>query len=288
MEIIKIAIFLPIGIFVFVFLVLVRNTFIPRLKNFDSPKSFGMQYEDVYFSSRDKIRLSGWLIAKDKSQPWIIICHGLGANKSDVLEIANFLYKRNFNVFLFDFRAHGESAGFSTSFGYLESRDLSAAIDFLKSKEKHLFGLGVLGISMGASVAIMAAANNKDIKAVVLDSPYIDLDEAIIEHAKFLFPVFSRFFGKLAVFSYRIRFLVDSSQISPIKVISEISRRPVLIINGAEDNRMQADQALRLFQAAKEPKEIWLVPYAGHLASYLADKPQYEKRVGDFFEKHLR
>jgi len=75
----------------------------------------------LFFSS-DGLILKGWIIQKDKSLVTIIFCHGLGMNKSDLLSLAKSIYDAGFNLFLFDFRGHGDSSGSTTSFGYLEER----------------------------------------------------------------------------------------------------------------------------------------------------------------------
>ena len=293
-SILKILVVLPLGLFLFVFILLVRNTYLPRYSLSTKPIEYNIPYQDISFKTKDGFLIKGWLITKDKEKPGfaspiIILLHGLGANKSDMLDSALFLYSASFNILTFDFRAHGESNGMVTSFGYLEERDLEGAIEYLKSnpilKDARI---GLFGISMGGAVAIVAGASRLEIKAIVADSPYVDLDESIITHTKMTLPIPGDFLGRLAVMAYRLRFLKDSARFSPLKSISKISPGAILIINGAEDDRMKPEDAKRLYDAAGEPKELWLVKGAGHLEGYNNAPGEYEKKVVDFFRKYLK
>jgi dipeptidyl aminopeptidase/acylaminoacyl peptidase len=287
--ILKILIALPLGLFLFVFILLVRNTYLPRYSLSTTPKDYNIPYQDISFKTKDGFLIKGWLIIKDKEKPVIILLHGLGANKSDVLDFAQFLYSASFNILMFDFRAHGESRGMVTSFGLLEERDLEGAIEYLESnpllKDKMI---GLFGISMGGAIAIVAGASHPEIKAIVVDSPYVDLDESVITHTKMILPLPWNWLGRLAVMAYRLRFLTDSSKFSPLKTISRISPRTVFIINGARDDRMRPEDAKRLYDAAGEPKELWLVEGAGHLEGYSNAPGEYEKKVAGFFKEYLK
>ncbi|HOX55168.1 MAG: alpha/beta fold hydrolase [Candidatus Omnitrophica bacterium] len=286
--ILKIIFIFLLGVFLFVFFFLVRNTTNPRRPVYSTPKDYGFDFRNVEFKTEDGLKLKGWLILNEQASPTIIICHGFGTNRSDVLVLADFIERAGYNIFLFDFRGHGESQGWYTSFGYLEQKDLEAACEFLKQNQAiKSKAFGVLGVSMGGSIAIMTAAKSDDIKAVVADSPYIDLDTSIIRHARMLLKIPGDFFGRLAIFSYRLRFFVDSSKISPLKEIPKISPRAVMIISGAKDKRMPSFDAEKLYLNAGYPKEFFLTLYAGHTESFWQNREEYERRVINFFRKYL-
>jgi dipeptidyl aminopeptidase/acylaminoacyl peptidase len=248
-----------------------------------------MNFIDIEFNTIDGLKLKGWLLLKNEFRPTIIICHGFGTNRSDVLVLANFLFKAGYNILLFDFRAHGESQGWYTSFGYLEKKDLEAAVRYLENNQKiKNKNFGVMGVSMGAAVAIMTAAENQKIKSVVADSSYADLDRSILRHTKFLLKLpFSSFLGRLAIFSYRLRFFTDSSELSPFKLISKISPRAIMIINGTNDVRIPPEDAELLYMNAHQPKELFLTVSSGHAGSFWHDTEEYQRRVIEFFYKYL-
>ena len=104
------------------------------------PDQFKLPYENVTFRTEDKVQLKGWFIpAPEESEKTIILMHGWGMNRADILKNTYFLHDLGFNLFYFDFRALGESGGKTSSIGYLELKDITAAISFLK--ETLYFGL---------------------------------------------------------------------------------------------------------------------------------------------------
>lgn len=268
------------------FVLLVSNTFLPRYPYHDTPSMFRLPFETVQFTATDGLRLTGWLILKDKARPWIILCHGLGASKTDILPYGIFLYKRGFNLFFFDFRAHGESQGLATSFGHREQRDLEGAIRFLQKRYPET-RLGVWGNSLGGAVALLVASRENAIRAVCADSPYHDLEGSLNRHLNLIFRLPRIPFGYFARWAYEIRFLTLIQRVSPVRVVDKISPRAVFLINGAKDQRMLATETKELYERAGEPREIWIAPEAGHLEAYSFYPEDYEGKVSSFFEKHL-
>jgi len=131
-----------------------------------------MSFERVRFRATDGVWLSGWKITAALGRPWVIFCHGLGANRSDLLELAANLFTRRFNLLLFDFRGHGESGGRGTTFGCHEQRDLEGALAYLGTQpEVGDRPYGAVGVSMGASVALAVAARDERLHALALAEP---------------------------------------------------------------------------------------------------------------------
>ena len=93
------------------------------------------------------------------------------------MHVAPWLHEAGFNVLLFNWRAHGQSEGEVVTLGFNERYDLIAAVQFAKSKGAER--VGVLGFSMGGTVAIATAAVYEDIDAVVADSPFVDVLSAV-------------------------------------------------------------------------------------------------------------
>ena len=245
-----------------------------------TPESFNLEYENVTFETSDGLKLKGWFLPSNKNNNTIIVMHGYPTNKADVLPFSMFLLKK-FNVFLFDFRSFGESQGTYTTTGYKEVKDLDAAVEYLKSRED-VKNIGALGFSLGASVAIMN--KNNDIKAIVADSAYSNLNnmiEAMYRH--FLF--FKYPFVQLTGVYSKIFFGLDTKDINPANDIKNINH--VLIIHGEKDSQIPINEAYILHNANKKT-ELWIVENADHGEIYALNKEEYEKRVLEFFEKHLR
>jgi pimeloyl-ACP methyl ester carboxylesterase len=148
------------------------------------PQDFGLQYEDVSFDPRDgEPLLHGWLLPSESDGPAIILVHGIGGQRSadGAVEIAARLVDAGYAVLLFDLRGHGESNGDRVSGGYFERRDVLGAYDFMLERGTSPGTIGLLGLSMGAGIAIMAAAQEDGIAAVVADTPFADIDDRIVE-----------------------------------------------------------------------------------------------------------
>ncbi|HKV38472.1 MAG TPA: alpha/beta fold hydrolase, partial [Blastocatellia bacterium] len=154
----------------------------PRLKRLSQLKSphlkhffqrIGYPVEDVTFHSFDATRLSGWWLPVSSSVsseasvsdsatvPSVVVLHGVKKNRSDVIRTGLVLRRAGFNVLMLDGRAHGNSGGRYVTYGYYECRDVEAALDWLVNEKKVARDLvGLAGESMGAAIALQAAAAN--------------------------------------------------------------------------------------------------------------------------------
>ena len=270
-------------------LLFLRNTILPRLPLAGEPIQLGLQAETVRFHATDGVSLEGWKIPGDPAKPWIILCHGMGSNRSDLLEIAAGLHRAGFNLFLFDFRGHGGSAGRVTSFGWLEQRDLEGALAFLgQQPDVPARPYGIYGISMGASVALCVAGRDERVGAVAADSPYANLEDSLGRHMRLMYPVPRVPFEWFILATYRLRFGVWPEQVSPVRAAGALGGRPLLLIQGAEDHRMPVADAQTIATAAGPSGELWVIGGAGHLEGFGLDPARFLAKLSRFFVSSLR
>ncbi|MBI4745976.1 MAG: alpha/beta fold hydrolase [Deltaproteobacteria bacterium] len=270
--------------------ILYMNSHPQRYSLYIPPSEFGITYEEAQFDTSDGIRLKGWFIKGNGKGglPTVIVCHGLGANRSDFTELAAGLSRGGYNVLLFDFRGHGDSQRVASSFGYLEQKDILGAIRYVKErKDVDAEWIAVYGFSMGGAVAVLTAAETSDIKAVIADSSFTALKEQGERLFKGSF-LPSSIFLKPMVWMYELYFRVDADEIEPINKIHRLSPAAIMIIGGGEDEQMPSSDAMRLFAAAREPKELWLVPGAVHGGTVYMTGDEYRKRVLRFLDTHLK
>ncbi len=266
-------------------LVTVYRALSPRhLRNSITPDFFNLPYQAVTFPAADGLLLSGWLLpSSKKTTATIICCHGYPANKSDILPAVSFLYPE-FNLFLFDFRAHGDSQGRLVTFGLRESRDILGAINWLKKQpEAKDLPLGIYGYSLGGAVAIKTAASTKEIRAIVTDSTYADFPEMIIQYYggfgpfKWLLGFLSKSLGNLVLKG-------DLSRLSPKNIIGGV-KSPLLIIHSSNDPFIPVTHARRLYEKAKgSTVELLILPGATHGVGL---QNEYQERITAFFKKYL-
>ncbi|MFH2067972.1 MAG: alpha/beta fold hydrolase [Candidatus Omnitrophota bacterium] len=249
------------------------------------PADLGLESRDVVFQTRDGKTLKGWFIPSKKARGTIIGCHGYPANKSDILPVISFL-NPEFNLLLFDFRAHGESEGFITTFGLKEVWDLEAAIDYLKedpdAKSKPV---GVWGYSLGGAVAILTAAGNPHIKAVVSDSAFANFPEMVTVNFQNLGPL-KYAFSFLSRLLSRVIFRMDYIRNSPEFHIGKV-HVPVLLIHSPNDEFVPIDHARRLYRNANPPKEL-LETGGTHTSFEHARVDDYQTKTRNWFEKYLQ
>lgn len=257
-----------------------------RLRCDESPDVRGLEWQSLSFPSLDGTSLSAWLIPNPATRAAVIVCHGFGCNKSSMLPYAQFLASR-LNVFLLDFRGHGDSGGAWTTIGYYERWDVLAAADEL---QRLGFGpIGVLGVSMGAAVAVLAGAESNRIAAMVADSPFARLRHAVTQSARHRgYPgAVAPLVATLACRTAAMQLRHPISGCDPIHVVPAIAPRPLFIIHGADDDLIRASEAQSLYAAAGEPRELWLLPGSGHAMAFTDAPEEYRERVTGFFAKWL-
>lgn len=253
------------------------------------PDMFRLPYEKISFLTKDRIMLRGWFIpAPEESDKTVLVLHGMGNNRGDMLQHTHFLHEAGFNLMYFDFRAAGESDGSMSTVGYLETRDLEAALDFLKThKEEESKHLGVYGLSMGSSVAVYSVAHDSTVKSLLLEACFDSYEKTVGRWAWIHMKIPYYPFVHLALFFVRAKLKQDPEEYSPKFWLSKIAPRPLLMIHGSHDELCGIKDAQALFKTAGEPKDLWLVPGATHGKCAEVGGEEYKKRVTEFFTRTL-
>jgi len=251
------------------------------------PAQYGLTYEEVVFPSRDGLTLRGWFILAPEARGTVVFCHGHAGSMDPDVRYVPALHERGYNVLMFDFRGHGRSEGQHVSMGYYERQDLLGAVDYLQSRG--IDRVGVLGFSMGGAVAMATASHSEAIRAVVSDGGFARLSDAITAGVRerglpgYLAPLA----GHLIIWLTGLRLGCPLSEADPIHWVDKIAPRALFIIQGALDPFVTVEEAGELYTAAGEPKEIWVVPEAGHRQADRCHPEEYRHRVLAFFDQWL-
>ena len=251
---------------------------------------FNLPAKDVTFASRDGTKLAGWYIpVSGPPAPGIVLSHGHGRSRAELLPHANFLHQAGYAILVFDYRHRGESEGMEVTMGLREQDDLLGAIDYIVVQPnvdaRHI---GVSGLSMGSVVALLVAARDQRVRAVVAECPYATA-EAIMTRALQHFYHLPRFpFGVVSKWLVERRLGQSIDLANAIDVIRRIAPRPVFLIADEADAVVGHEEARLLYETAREPKQFWLIPDAGHARGWHAAPEEYERRVLDFFKAGLR
>ena len=264
----------------------------PRPKAEDHDLSdFDLPAREVSFPSRDGMALAGWFIAPPAANaptPGVVLSHGHGRSRAELLPHAGFLHRAGFALLAFDYRHRGGSEGDAVTMGVREQDDLLGAIDEL-ARHPEVDGdrVAVLGVSMGSVVAILAAARDERVRALVVEAPYATYDAIMTRALRHFYHLPSFPIAPLAkwVVERRLGYPLDHAQ--PVAEVHRISPRPVFFITDEQDAVIGHEEAARLFDAAGEPKRYWLIANAGHARGWQAAPEEYERRVVSFFREAL-
>jgi hypothetical protein len=202
------------------------------------------------------IHLAGWLFRTERPRRGLVVyLHGVGDNRASGIGIADHFTALGFDVLAYDSRAHGESGGDACTYGFYEKKDLSRALDKLAAGPVIAFG-----VSLGAGIALQAAAEDPRIALVVAVAPISDLRTAARERAPF-FASQGNIDQAFRLAESQAAFRVD--EVSPLAAAAKI-RKPVMVIHGAEDDETPPAHSERVYGALAGPKKLVIVPGAHH------------------------
>jgi dipeptidyl aminopeptidase/acylaminoacyl peptidase len=253
------------------------------------PSDLGLFYEDITLKTPEGISLSCWLIkAEGTPRGTIIYLHGVSECKIVGLPLARVLHDRGYNVFLFDFRRHGDSGGTYCTYGFYEKHDVSAVINYLESRPDVEVGkIGLFGASMGAAIAIQVAAIDRRITAVIAESGFATLRTIFDDYQKRMIKLPWHYLRNIVIRRSERLAHFKASAVSPLDAVKDV-HVPIFIIHGTADNLIRHTYSEQLFKNTGEPKELWLIEGARHDDIMAVGGKEYIDRVVGFFDKNLR
>jgi len=227
--------------------------------------------------TEDGVRLSAWYTPPRKGAV-ILLAHGYGDNRPEWVHAM--LAKKGYGVLSWDARAHGESEGEISTVGYLEVLDVKAALDFVLA-QPDVNHVGAWGGSMGGATLIRATAQFPEIEALFVDSSFASLND------EFNYLVPYPVINPLAKFLAEWQTGFSIKDLNLVEDIARISPRPVYIVHSNGDTVAPPNSGQELFNAANEPRYLWLDENAAHLAIYLDNPRRYQRRLIGFFDEWL-
>jgi uncharacterized protein len=227
----------------------------------------------------------GWLARGTRGGGMILLVHSIRSNRVEMLSRARFLNGNGYGVMLIDLQAHGETPGDRITFGARESEDVEAALAFLR----HSFPsekIAAIGVSLGAAAIVLARPGFR-LDAVILESMHPTIEEAVDNRMRLHLGDWGSTLSPLllSLLSYRLDVL--PADLNPISRISDLNA-PLLLISGTDDRHTKVAETGRLFDAARQPKEMWIVPGGGHFNMHAYAGREYEDRISGFLDRYLR
>jgi fermentation-respiration switch protein FrsA (DUF1100 family) len=218
----------------------------------------------------DGVPIAGWYIPARSglgpTGPTLVVAPGWKSNKSEILKYAP-PFHDDYNLVLVDLRNGGRSGGKLTTWGYRERDDVRAMVDWLERTKKPSW-VGAVGNSMGAATVLAEAAGDPRVRALILDSMHASVEQSVsdgIEHEDHL-PGDPTAWAMTRVASFRIG--GELTTVDPIRTITQLGDRPVLLIHGRADAldrpEHSADLNLAAAKAAGVPAELHYCPTGTH------------------------
>ncbi len=235
MKVLFTAVVCLIGFVLYVRFLERSTVFLPSKEILANPRSMDLDYEDVFFRTRDNVPLHGWLVKSPGAVSTLIFLHGNAGNVGDRLGKLLILHKIGVNVFLIDYRGYGLSQGRPTERGmYL---DAIAAYDYLKTrKDLKDTRLIAYGVSLGGAAAVDLALK-RPVDALIVDSTFT----SAADMAKKILPVVPS-----VLLSVK---LDNAAKISRVEV-------PKLFIHSEDDEVVPYDYGKQLYSLARPPKSF--------------------------------
>jgi pimeloyl-ACP methyl ester carboxylesterase len=252
-----------------------------------TPADAGLSYEEVSFPTEDGVTLSGWLLPS-RTGASVVLLHGAGSTRSNVLDHAVVLARHGYGVLLFDARGHGRSGGRAMDFGWFGDLDVAAAVSFLGQQPGFdPDRIAAVGLSMGGEEAVGASASTGAIRAVVAEGATnrVAGDKAWL----------SDHFGIRGALSESVERLTSAfadllTSAGPPVTLHDAVRaaapRPVLLIAAGDvPDEARADRFIQ--SASPDTVELWVVPDTGHVGALRTHPTEWEARVVDFLDGAL-
>jgi competence protein ComEC len=241
--------------------------------------------EPIHVDAPDGVRLAGtWHAHPDASGRTLLLLHGLAEGRQMMRARADGIYARGWNIAILDARGYGDSGGGHASFGGREVADVRLWIDAIAARVGPALRLAAWGRSMGAGVALRAAADDPRVRALVLEAPYTDLHRtAATVLRRYRIPA-SRPLATLVLRRARRLAGVSLHRPRPIDAAPRVSV-PVLILRGTADALVSPAETDALASALPGPVERIDVEGARHSKIVDLGGPALIDRVGAFLDR---
>lgn len=240
------------------------------------PDDFGMEYQEIFITTEDGVKLYGWNFSPmKKSFQTMIVCDDAEGNMADNIEIIAQFLSLGYNVIAFDYRGYGKSEDFRINdkfFIYAQfGKDVDAVINWVKkynAKQK----VSVYGLGIGGGLALSVSANNLKVSNVIADSPYSNLEQTQnrieqITGVKKLMPL-----G------------FDKNFLEPTFALQEKGEHleKVMFIVGEDDQIVSVEDIKALEKLKKKNTGMYVVPGVDNKNTFNSNKNEYFNQIKKF------
>lgn len=228
--------------------------------------------------------IAAWWLDQGAGTPVVLLLHPIRTDRSVMLSRARLLVRHGFSVALIDLQAHGETPGTAITFGWRESTDARSALSWLR-REAPGRRVGVIGSSLGGA-AVLLGPQPAGFDAVVLEAVYPRFRRSIENRIRIRLGGLAPLLTPLLLVQLGPRLDVSPADLEPIRFIDRLGA-PVFVVAGSRDEHTTAAESRDMFEAAVEPKRLWMVEGARHEDLFAYDRAGYEAQVVGFLRRYL-
>lgn len=243
---------------------------------------------DVQIMSHDGIRLVGHWYENPNAKRIVVAMHGWRSSwTQDFGMIAQFLHTNGCNILYAEQRGQGDSGGDHMTFGLLERFDCLDWVQWVNEHNEQGLPVYLAGISMGATTVLMTAGLElpENVRGIVADcgftSPKAIWKHVTEENLHLSYELHDNLVERLC----QKKISLGTQEYSTLEAM-RICKVPVLFVHGSEDTFVPISMTYENYLACTAPKELLVVPGAGHGLSYCTEKQRYEDAVKAFWKKH--
>ncbi len=278
----------------------------PRRAYLVTPKAFAqisgpaLKVTDETWGNRDNTPARGWLLRGAEGAPAVMLLHHYGADRSWLFNLGIKINEAtNFTILWPDLRGHGLGPPVQwTSFGTFEGEDVLSAVDFLRAQKSEngnkLVGdqLGLFGVELGGYAALRAAAQEKSVKVLVLDSVPRNADELVQTTVTNDLGMSVPLLPALVKLAIHVYFLGRYENTPACEIARSLSTQRVLLLSGPDAGELR-QSTIDLAPCFMDPATIEVktdLPLtAFNLPSATGqDGEGYDRQVIEFLDKNLR
>jgi pimeloyl-ACP methyl ester carboxylesterase len=231
--------------------------------------------------------VDGWFIPP-RNGAMVVVLHGYGRDHTRAWRYGGFLEQAGYGLLVFDFRSSRERDRLPTTLGYHEIEDARAALTWLRARPGlRSVPVGLLGESLGGSIALVLAAERPDIRAVIADGAFASGERALEDACQRWAHLPPEPGARLCRALGRVVTGHDPGTLDVLVASHALRDRPLYFIHALRDDRLSVFHPRALWSAAGGKDPLWIIPEAGHNEGWVLHKRLYETRARAFFDHHL-